>query len=115
MKELTFEEVQMVAGAGVLAGEFSNAGLGFGSAIDSVLNGGTNSQIGSALGFGIGSLGDAALAAGNQIGQNHVNAAAQLGPSFIQAGGNAIGSILGSAITAVGNGIGGVIGGVIPG
>ncbi|HCB3601855.1 hypothetical protein [Serratia marcescens] len=119
MKELSLNEVQLVTGAGILAQEFGNAGLGFGSALDQVKNGGTNSQIGSALGFGIGSVADGVIAVGSQLGndayKNNVGALSSLGPSFINAAGTATGSIIGSVGTAVGKAIGGVIGGIIPG
>lgn len=119
MKELSLTEVKIVSGAGILATEFGNAGLGFGSAVDFIQNGGTNSQIGSALGFGVGSVADGLIGVGSQLGnnayQNNLNAAATLGPSFINAGGQAVGSVIGSAGTAIGNAIGGIIGGIIPG
>lgn len=114
MKTLNFNEIQQVSGAGILAQEFGNAGLGFGSAADHAINGDTLSQIGSGLGFGIGSVGDGLLGAAGQVGNFGVNAAEKLGPSFIGAKGQAAGSIINAGGDALGKFAGGIIGALNP-
>lgn len=113
MKVLTHDEIQNVSGAGILANEFANAGLGFGSAADSALNNGTLAQIGNGVGFGIGSVADGFLGVSENVGQFNVNAANQLGPSFIAAGGSAAANVVSAGIGAIGSAVGNAVGGII--
>lgn len=114
MRTLNYEEIQQVSGAGVLAQEFGNAGLGFGSAADHIIHGGTLSQIGNGLGFGIGSVGDGLLGASGQVGNFAVGATAELAPPLISttisSTGDATAAVLGAGISATGDAVGSAFG-----
>lgn len=114
MKTLSLNEIQQVSGAGILAQEFGNAGLGFGSAADNAINGGSLSQIGSGIGFGIGSVGDGLLGAAGQVGGFGVNAAEKLGPVLIEAKGQVAGNVVSAGGDAIGKIAAGIIGALNP-